>query len=142
MSILNEFMQDLFSSGYNENDRKLILEGGFNTYKKLKQLELKGLWPFYRPNSFQKHKRKQSKLSKINSWYKQKENNVYKTVMFVEATPGDQLLKLIKKVEEKYMIGENQRIKFVTKNGPKLCHLLERKDPFLKNCESGVCRPC
>ena len=40
------------------------------------------------------------------------------------------------------MIGETQRIKIVTKNGPKLCHLLERKDPFVKNCESGECPPC
>ena len=61
--------------------------------------------------------------------------------MFVEATPGDQLLKLIKQVEEKYKISEDHRIKKVTKTGAKLCNILERKNLFQKNCDEG-CPPC
>ena len=62
--------------------------------------------------------------------------------MFIEAAPGDQLLKLIRQTEEQFMIAEDQRIKIVSKSGTKLVHLLERKDPFAKNCDPKDCPPC
>ena len=46
--ILNEFMEDLKLSGYNEKDMEIILRGGINTYSKLKLKEVNEVRPFYR----------------------------------------------------------------------------------------------
>ena len=67
VTVLNEFMQELYSSGYSQYDRLTILKGGINTYKKLKRLEQCQVRPFYRPNSFQKAERRTQKLKKKNT---------------------------------------------------------------------------
>ena len=51
LTLLNEFMKDLWLSGYSELDRLNILKGATNTY---------------RSNSFQKLERKQNKANKKN----------------------------------------------------------------------------
>ena len=62
--------------------------------------------------------------------------------MFVEATPGDTLLKMLKVTEETFKIAEDKRIKFISKAGTKLIHLFERKNPFEVNCNEEDCPPC
>ena len=106
VQILNEFMIDLKISGYSEQDRKKILEGGINTHLKLKAKENKGTRPYYRPKLSVKNVMKKHK----SSWFKG-ENNMYKTVMFVDATPNDELLKMLRRTEEKFMIDKQHRIK-------------------------------
>ena len=51
-------------------------------------------------------------------------------VRFVETTENDIFLKRFKATETVHMIRDAQRIKFVSKSGIKLKHLLERKDQF------------
>ena len=63
---------------------------------KLKEKEISNERPFYR-NMKQQNGRKPK--NKVN-WYR-KENSNFKTVMFVEPTPDDQLLKMLKTTEEK-----------------------------------------
>ena len=62
--ILNEFMEDLKLSGYNEKDRENILKVGINTFSKLKLKEVNKVKPFYRtreeqkrPKTAKRHKR-------------------------------------------------------------------------------------
>ena len=62
--------------------------------------------------------------------------------MFIDATPEDKLVKLMKEVEEKFRIADDQRIKIVSKGGTKLVNLFERKNPFLQNCRDEDCPPC
>ena len=62
--------------------------------------------------------------------------------MFVDATPGDKLVKMIKATEEKHKIAEDQRIKIISKAGTKLVNLFERKNPFQDNCKDEDCPPC
>ena len=65
---------------------------------------------------------------KKKSWFKGKdENSNFKSVMFVDATPGDKLVKMIKATEEKHKIAEDQRIKIISKVGTKLVNLFEKK---------------
>ena len=136
-------MQDLQLSGYTEVDRLNILKGGINTFRKLEELDIANKRPFYRPNSFQKYERYESKMKKKNLWYKCKPcDNKFKSVMFIEATPGDRLLRMIRETEEKHMIGNDQRIKIISKSGTKLVHLLEKKDPFAQNCIPDKCPVC
>ena len=66
----------------------------------------------------------------------------FMSVMFVEATENDKLLKMFKETEETHKISESQRIKFVSKSGIKLKHILERKDPFSSQCIDNECKPC
>ena len=42
LDILNEFMTDLKSSGYSENERLIILNSGINTYRNIKHQESLG----------------------------------------------------------------------------------------------------
>ena len=138
--LLTEFMRDLKSSGYNESERETVLEGGIKTYANLKSKAEKGIRPFFRSNSYEKEKRMKEKKDKRDNWYKSKNDSesMYKTVMYVEATPGDELLKMLRETEEKFKISDNHRIKFISKSGMKLGQMLQRKDPFLKVCD---CKP-
>ena len=142
IQILNEFMQSLHCSGYSENDRLNILKGGINTYIKLKCLELSGKRPFYRPNNFERIQRDSSKLKKKTNWFKSDNcESKFKSVLFVDATPGDRLLKMIKSTENQYKIAEDKRIKIVSRAGVKLVNIFERKNPFAKSeneCDCGL----
>ena len=68
--------------------------------------------PFYRDNKFEKEKRKRNKSKKRNTWYQGKQcDSKYKSVLFVEATPGDTLIKRLKETEEIFKIADNCRIR-------------------------------
>ena len=62
--------------------------------------------------------------------------------MFIKATPGYKLLKIMRETEDKYRISNDQRIKIVSKAGSKLVNLVERKDPFQTKCEMNKCPVC
>ena len=143
LDILNEFMADLKSSGYSENERLIILNSGINTYRNLKHQESSGKRPFYRDCEYKnKHEVSHLKAQKKSSWYKKgKFGSSYVSVMYVEATPDDQLIKMLRKTEHDHRISDSQRIKFVSKSGVKLVNLLQRKDPFQENCKIS-CKPC
>ena len=102
ISHLDEFMRDLKMSGYSENDRMNILQSAICTHLKLKYKAKEGIRPYYRPKHSVHSVNKKQKSSK-NRWYR-KHDDRFKTVMFVEATPNDELLKMLKLTEEKNMI--------------------------------------
>ena len=139
--LMNDFIKEMFVSGYSENERLEVMKGALKTHANIMHKVEKGLRPYYRPNNFQKNARKCERVFKRNNWFKSHTNNNYVTVMFIDATPGDQLLKTFKDIENKYMISENQRIKFVSKSGTKLKNIVCKKDPFERNCEDTSCRP-
>ena len=62
--------------------------------------------------------------------------------MFVTATPGDKLLKMLKETESKFRIRDDFRIKFVSKAGMQLKSVLQRKSIRNKTCDSNDGRPC
>ena len=68
----------------------------------------------------------------------------YASVMFVDATPGDKLLKRVRETDTMYpmAISDDCRIKFVTKSGMKLKNIVQRKNPFTKTCGADDCIPC
>ena len=142
LGILNEFMLDLKTSGYGEKERLNILNAGIQTFKNLKEKVASGLRPMYRDCEFKERmKASQTKSQKNSSWFKRSSKSPYVSVMFVEATPDDKLIRMIRRTEDKHRISDHQRIKFVSKSGVKLVNLLQRKDPFEENCKDG-CAPC
>ena len=130
--LLSDFMEDLKISGYNECDRKNILESALKTHMKLKEKEAKGIRSYYRSKFDVKSVNKKTSKFKRN-WFRGNEDK-YKTVMFVDATPNDELLKALRRTEERFMIDQDHRIKFVSKSGTMLINLFQRRDPFKKNC--------
>jgi len=56
-------------------------------------------------------------------------------------TPGDELLKLCKSIENKHRISDTDRIKFVSKTGIKLGSIVQNRDPFKENCSDVKCVP-
>ena len=116
VEILNTFMRDLKISGYNECERKAILYGGLKTHQKILEKVKAGLRPYYRPQSFQKESRMSEKLCQKNNWFKKHDSSTqYAAVMFVDATPNDELLKLFRHIENTHKISDQHRIKFVSK---------------------------
>ena len=105
IEVLNDFMYELWISGYNEKDRSAILQGGYRTHEKIVSSVKKGLRPYYRQSNHINENQKCEKLFKKNNWYKNPESRThYAAVMFVDATPGDQLLKMFKHIENKFRI--------------------------------------
>ena len=112
-NILDEFMIDLKLSGYNEREREDILKGGIKTYLNLRLKENQGKRSFYRPYGEQ-IKSSKDKDNKVKKWFKSGENcDKFKTVMIVNATPGDKLLKMLKETESRFRISDEFRIEFV-----------------------------
>ena len=65
-------------------------------------------------------------------FFNSEENTV--SVMFVEATPHGELIRLLKETEEKHMVAPDKRIKFVEKCGQKQIDTICISDPFRTNC--------
>ena len=136
VEILNKFMSDLKDSGYNEKERKNILEAGLKTFSNLKEKEKNGERPFYRSRFFQQDGKINLQHKKSRNWFKTGKNgNCFKSVMFVEATPGDKLLKMLKETEERFKIDVNYRIKFASKSGIKLKSIFNNASKSKKTCE-------
>ena len=70
---------------------------GVKTFSNPKEKEKMGLRPFSRPPDFKKDEKNASKARKAKDWYKcTKSGKECMSVMFVEATPGNKLLKMLK----------------------------------------------
>ena len=50
--------------------------------------------------------------------------------MFMDATPDHKLLKILKRIEDKFKVSETDRIKLVSKTGTKLSNIVQQRDPF------------
>ena len=142
VKILEEFMLEMYLSGYSENERYNILTAGWKTYQNLKEKEMKGIRPFCRKNSFRKKERSQEKVNKKNNWFRNSKDVQYSSVIFVEATPGDILLKSLKHIEEENKISDKDRIKFVSRSGTKLINFLQKRDPFDSQCDRNDYKLC
>lgn len=142
--IIEKFMTEVKASGYNKRDRFEIVNSGVSRYNRLIEMEEKGIRPFYRPRNFQRKGREKEKQSKKGNWFKKKGNH-FKSVFFVPQTPGSVLMKSLKKVEEKYIISERKRIKFVETSRRKYVDYFKNPNPFQKTCDPSekclVCKP-
>ena len=59
-------------------------------------------------------------------------------MFFVPPTPGGILLKKLKKTEQDFQIGENDRIKFVELSGVKYKEYYKSADPYAINCDPKI----
>ena len=108
--ILTKFMAKMKASGYTALDRLKVLEGGFNTFDRIKKLEEEGKRLFYRPPSVRDKERKKKKENE-KEWFKSKKEDAKSkkcvTVILVEATPNSELVRKLREMEEKHKIDDN-----------------------------------
>ena len=142
VEILEKFMTELKASGYSEKDGYEILKSGIGSYNNLRRQEEEGKRPFFRNKNFQRNRRNHEKETKKGCWFKHKDNK-YSTVFFVPPTPGSHLMKMLKKTEDQYKIGENNRIKFVETCSRKYVDYFRNSNPFNIKCKpSDKCFVC
>ena len=134
VEILEKFMTELRASGYSEKDRYEILRSGIKSYESLRKQEEEGKRPFFRNRNFNRKQRITEKEAKKGNWFKQKDNK-FSSVFFVPPTPGSQLLKMLKKTEDKFKIDEKSRIKFVETSGRKYIDYYRNSNPFNVRCK-------
>ena len=127
-------MTELRASGYSEKDRYEILRSGIKSYESLRKQEEEGKRPFFRNRNFNRKQRITEKEAKKGNWFKQKDNK-FSSVFFVPPTPGSQLLKMLKKIEDKFKIDEKSRIKFVETSGRKYIDYYRNSNPFNVRCK-------
>ena len=65
VEILEKYMTELKASGYTEIDRYEILKSGIIRYEKLREKEVEGTRPFFRPKNFQRKAREEEKEDKL-----------------------------------------------------------------------------
>ena len=124
MIILGEPQGGSTNSGYNAKERLNVLRGGMETHNKLKELEKNGKRSYYR-SAAERKLAKAADKGENEKWFSKRKDdkNKFTSVMFVEATPNGELVDCLRKIEEKYKIAENKRIKFVEKSGIKLINI-------------------
>ena len=90
-------MKKLLNSGYDSKYRKQILISGKKAWAKMKEAEIKGEKPIYRPRTWREKERREEKRNKVRGWYKK---GGFDSKMFVPATPGAELKKRVEKEME------------------------------------------
>ena len=128
---LNNFMQLLKNSGYNQKFRSELLKSGLNGYNKILKAERDGVRPVYRPRGWNKTARWLAKRRKKNNWL----GPFLKSCIFVPPTPGSELKKLMQSKEEEMRAGgrETYPIKIIETAGKTLEQTLVNTDPFEGN---------
>ena len=102
----------------------------------------------FRNREWNKEERlKMKKMKKLN-WFNQNKGNeknqiIYKSVLFVPPTPDGELVKELKQREQELNKNSNERIKFIEKSGIKMEERLVNKNPFpVKKCEGKELEKC
>ena len=137
---LNNFMQLLKNSGYNQKFRSEILKSGLNGYNKILKAERDAVRPTYRPKGWNETARWLAKRRKKNNWL----GPFWKSCIFVPPTPGSELKKLMQSKEEEMRAGgrETYPIKIIETAGKTLEQTLVNTDPFEGNkCRDVKCVP-
>ena len=137
---LDNFMQLLKNSGYDEKFRVEILNSGLRGFDKIIKAERDGVRPMYRPKGWNETARWLAKRRKKNNWL----GPFWKSAIFVPPTPGSELKKHMQAKEEEMRAGgrEGYPIKIIETAGRTLEQVLVNTDPFDGNkCTDEKCEP-
>ena len=137
---LDNFMQLLKNSGYDEKFRAEILNSGLKGYNKIVEAERDRIKPMYRPKGWNTTARWLAKRRKKKNWL----GPFWKSAIFVPPTPGSELKKQMQAKEEEMRAGgrEGYPIKIIETAGKTLEQTLVNTDPFDGNkCTDEKCEP-
>ena len=143
---LDNFMQKMKNSGYDEKFRLEVLKSSINGYEKILEDGEKGVKPVYRNKEWkEKNDWNKKKVFKKENWWKGKNSIKNKSVIFVPATPGSELAKLFKEVEMEQRKENKNAMNFqiIEQSGLSLERMLQKSNPFRKmDCETTSCVVC
>ena len=142
---LTKFAWKLKNSGYDKRERKEIILAGMKGFKRLEELDRRGVRSINRSRKENYNLRQLKKHRAKTGWYKKgeekeklgeqnsrpeisrgggsfgrmiQEKEKIEAVMFVPATPGGELCKLLQEGDDRAREGTNQRrVKFVERGG-------------------------
>ena len=131
---IRDFHYKLLLSGYNENERAMIMREGLSRYENIKKQVQEGKRPWYRLASWNKQSRAVRKVVKSKRWYGENE-----AVFFAEPSPGG----MFKESVDKIMKESGFKVKVVEKAGASLESKLQRSDlAGEKRCSDKECAVC
>ena len=122
---IDKFLYKLMRSGYSVEERSMIEREGRARYENIISQVNAGVRPLYRNSSEEKLGRAVKKLVKEKKWHGKE------TVLFVQATPGEQLRKRIQDVCD----DSGMKVKVVERGGRTVRQFLQKSDV----CPSGGC---
>ena len=117
-------------SGYKEKIRSEVLDSALKAYSRIEKAVRDGKRPRYRGKNWQKTERAINKREKKKNWFKngRVEEEAYKSVLFVQPTPGSKL----RKAYEEEIKQSKCKIKVVERAGNKIKDKLQHSYPFEK----------
>ena len=139
--LLSDLSWRMKLSGYGESFRAQVLSGGVTGYLKKVQLCNNKNIPFNRPKE---EIVKNRKNKNVTAWFQSKnKQESFSSVLFVPFTPGSELAKRIRYLEEANHQGRDSRIKVVELGGKTLVNTLSNNYPWKPDaCNDGECFPC
>ena len=123
---LEALMQRLKNSGYPHRYRVQILQCVLAGYRGMVEKQRSGKRPVNRPDLFESGLRAKRKLLKGKLWHKR---GGYSTVLFVPATPGSTLARMIRTLEARNNQKRSWRMRVVEGGGRSLKSILQKSDP-------------
>ena len=136
--ILSKYMKKLQSSNYNHKERLQILKSIKQGWKIIRRKAETGERPLHRNRHHNKEKRTEEKGKKKINWLKN--GDKYDSVLFIPATPGNELKKII----EEHANTAKLKIKIIERPGIKLGQYLKKFDKTNKidRCSQNDCIIC
>ena len=128
---LSNYTRKMQYSGYNQAFRHDVTKSAIDAYTTLRDNEEKGIRPLYRPKSWHKNERLETKERKKTTWYKR---GGFDSVIFVPSTPDGKL----KRMYQTEIRKSGLRIKVIEKRGRTLKSQLQTSNPFR---QEGCARP-
>ena len=139
-AMLTEMSTRMKMSGYCEKFREEVIASGVNGFEKMVQVQEAGGRPVNRPRSWEQETRRKKKTEKSITWHK---NGGFDVPLFIPCTPGGELAKKIKGVEEKKSGNRTVRFKVIETGGIAMKSLLQKSDPWAGGkCGRQGCFPC
>ena len=122
--------------GYPQEDRVLVYKKAKKVFENIVERDRIGECPMYRGKFWQRKERDKAKLHNKYKWY---EKGGHETVMFIEATPNEQLAKTCRRALKEAGL----KIRVVERAGKSIKRILAKSDPFRKTvCDQDKCKVC
>ena len=137
--VITEYLGRMKKAGYGEKYRKTVLQHALQIYDEKWKMHKEGKRPIYRPKNYKKEERKLAKQRKKTQWAKK---GGHIAPLFVPATPGSQLMKMMRKVAKEE---GKEGIKFnvVESGGITLKRKLQKSNPTASpGCDKEDCLCC
>eukprot|EP00794_Sanderia_malayensis_P010730 gene10730-11877_t len=133
---VQNFIKRMQFSGYDQQERIKVYTTAKRKYEQIIEKDRKGECPMYRGKLWQRERREKAKIKKKRTWY---EKGGYETVLFVDATPNEELARECQRIVNQSEL----KIKVIEKAGKSLKESLVLSDPFKnKTCEDNDCKVC